>query len=67
MLTSVEIGDTTAYSTSWLMKEIHHQDNKHLDAVYKIRTETEEIGCSTGYLGYQDTPVCHKLSPIVKA
>ncbi|EXJ58620.1 hypothetical protein A1O7_06047 [Cladophialophora yegresii CBS 114405] len=48
--------DTTAYSISWLMKEIHHQDNKHLDAAQKIRAEAKELGFTTGYLGYGDTP-----------
>jgi hypothetical protein len=50
-------GDTTAYSISWLMKEIHHKDNKHLDAVNKIRAEADELGFSSSYLGYGDTPV----------
>lgn len=56
-------GDTTAYSTSWLMKEIHHQDNKHLDAANKIRAEAEELGFTgQSYLGYSDTPVCQSYS-----
>ncbi|CAI7604828.1 unnamed protein product [Penicillium pancosmium] len=48
--------DTTAYTISWLMKEIHHDDNKHLDALNKIRTEVEEHGFATRFLGYGDTP-----------
>ncbi|BCS22059.1 uncharacterized protein APUU_30284A [Aspergillus puulaauensis] len=48
--------DTTAYSTSWLMKEIHHVDNRHLDAVNRIRTEADELGFSSDYLGYGDAP-----------
>ncbi|KIW67161.1 hypothetical protein PV04_06433 [Phialophora macrospora] len=48
--------DTTAYSISWLMKEIHHKDNKHLDAFNKIRAEADELGFGSSYLGYGDTP-----------
>ncbi|KAH8425110.1 uncharacterized protein LDX57_002859 [Aspergillus melleus] len=48
--------DTTAYSISWLMKEIHHRDNKHLDAANKIRAEAEELGFTSGFLGYGDAP-----------
>ena len=44
------------------MKEIKHHDNKHLDAVNKIRTETEELGFGNEYLGYGDTSVCKRLS-----
>lgn len=50
-------GDTTAYSLSWLMKEIYHQDNKHINAVEKLRTEAEELGFADHYLGYTDAPV----------
>lgn len=39
------------------MKEIHHDDNKHIQALKKIRAETEQHGFSTGFLGYSDTPV----------
>jgi hypothetical protein len=39
------------------MKEIHHKDNKHLDAVNKIRAEADELGFTSSYLGYGDTPV----------
>lgn len=56
------VGDTTAYSTSWLMKEIHHVDNRHLDAVNRIRTEADELGLSSNYLGYGDAPVCKSQS-----
>jgi hypothetical protein len=42
------------------MKEIHHKDNQHLDAVKKIRAEAEELGFTSGYLGYGDVPVCQK-------
>lgn len=48
--------DTTAYSISWLMKEILHQDNQHLDAVEKIRKEAEQIGLADSYLSYEDAP-----------
>ncbi|VUC24084.1 unnamed protein product [Clonostachys rosea] len=47
--------DTTAYSTSWLMKEIFHDDNKHLDAVNKIRAEANEVIADGGYLEYANT------------
>jgi hypothetical protein len=40
------------------MKEIHHRDNRHFDAVNKIRTEVEELGMHDGYLSYGDAPVC---------
>ena len=50
-------GDTTGFSTSWLMKEILHNDNKHLDAVNKILGELEENGLNEGYLSYGDAPV----------
>jgi len=40
------------------MKEIHHKENQHLDAVNKIRAEAEELGFSrTTYIGYGDAPV----------
>ncbi|KAL3463137.1 cytochrome P450 [Aspergillus heterothallicus] len=48
--------DTTAYSMSWLMKEIHHRDNHYLDAANKIRAEAEELGFADSYLGYGDAP-----------
>ncbi|KAI1390435.1 cytochrome P450 [Hypoxylon trugodes] len=48
--------DTTAYSISWLMKEIHHKDNKHLDAANKIRAEAEELGFTNDFLSYGDAP-----------
>ncbi|KAJ3538853.1 hypothetical protein NM208_g5727 [Fusarium decemcellulare] len=47
--------DTTAYSTSWLMKEIFHDDNSHLDAVNKIRGEAKEVIGEDNYLEYTDT------------
>lgn len=53
-------GDTTAFSISWLMKEIHHKDNQHLDAANKIRAEAENLGFTgfnSSYLGYRDAPV----------
>lgn len=40
------------------MKEIHHKDNRHLDAANKIRAEAEELGFANTYLGYGHTPVC---------
>jgi hypothetical protein len=43
------------------MKEIHHKDNEHLDAVNKIRVEAEELGFTSGYLGYGDAPICQKI------
>ncbi|KAK5061940.1 hypothetical protein LTR44_003315 [Exophiala sp. CCFEE 6388] len=48
--------DTTTYQTSWLMKEIHHKDNQHLDAVNKIRAEIEQLGLPSAYLEYGDAP-----------
>ncbi|KAK6219087.1 hypothetical protein LQW54_002589 [Pestalotiopsis sp. IQ-011] len=48
--------DRTAYSISWLMKEILHHDNRHLDAVEKIRNEAEQIGLADPYLSYEDAP-----------
>ena len=54
-------GDTTAYSISWLMKEIHHKDNRHLDALNKIRAEAQELGFTGGYLDYAQAPVCQQL------
>ncbi|OJJ45783.1 hypothetical protein ASPZODRAFT_167512 [Penicilliopsis zonata CBS 506.65] len=48
--------DTTAYTTSWYMKEIHHKDNQHLDAANKIRAEADALGFSSSYLGYGDAP-----------
>ena len=39
------------------MKEIHHKDNQHLDALNKIRAEAEELGFTSGYLNYTDAPV----------
>ncbi|KAM0550282.1 hypothetical protein ACHAPJ_008952 [Fusarium lateritium] len=48
--------DTTAFTLTWFMKEIHHQDNKHLDPVNKMRTEAEELGLTDKFLGYGDTP-----------
>jgi hypothetical protein len=54
-------GDTTAFSMSWLMKEIHHKDNQHLDAENKIRAEAEELGFTNGYLDYGNAPVCQLL------
>lgn len=43
------------------MKEIHHKDNQHLDAANKMRAEAEELGFTSGYLGYGDVPVCQKI------
>ena len=54
-------GDTTAYTTSWFMKEIHHEDNQHLDAANRIRAEAAELGFTNSYLGYGDTPV-HQMT-----
>jgi hypothetical protein len=51
-------GDTTAFSLSWLMKEIHHSDNAHLDAANKIRAEAASLDLSSDYLAYGDVPVC---------
>ncbi|EHK23127.1 uncharacterized protein TRIVIDRAFT_60068 [Trichoderma virens Gv29-8] len=48
--------DTTAYGISWLMKEIYHQDNKHLDAIKKIRLEARELHVDGNYLTYEDAP-----------
>ncbi|KAL6819991.1 cytochrome P450 [Trichoderma camerunense] len=48
--------DTTAYSISWLMKEIYHKDNKHLNTVKKIRSEAKELHFEDNYLGYEDAP-----------
>ncbi|KAK7227543.1 hypothetical protein V2G26_015546 [Clonostachys chloroleuca] len=48
--------DTTAYSISWLMKEIHHRDNTHLNAADRIRAEVKELGFTDGFLKYGDTP-----------
>lgn len=56
MLTTVA-GDTTAFTTSWVMKEIFHNDNKHLDAVNTIRAELEGLGLTNNFLLYDDTPV----------
>lgn len=39
------------------MKEIHHEDNKHLDAANKIRAEASELGFTTDFLTYGDAPV----------
>lgn len=39
------------------MKELHHQDNRHLDAPNKIRAEAAELGFIDGYLTYDDAPV----------
>lgn len=39
------------------MKEIHHQDNKHLDAPNRIRAEAQSLGYASGYLRYGDAPV----------
>lgn len=39
------------------MKEIHHEENKHLDAGNKIRAEAQELGLTNGFLGYGDAPV----------
>jgi hypothetical protein len=55
------LGDTTAYTISWLMKEIHHNDNKHLDCLEKVRAEVEDHGFATSFLGYSDTPVIEPL------
>lgn len=58
----VHTGDTTTYTISWFMKEIHHRDNRHLDAVNKIRTEAEEVLGGRNYLSYGDVPVCQQLT-----
>lgn len=50
--------DTTTYNTSWMMMEIHHRHNSHLDALQKIRAETKELGVNQGHLSYSDAPVC---------
>ncbi|KAI1856704.1 uncharacterized protein JN550_013698 [Neoarthrinium moseri] len=44
--------DTTAYSTSWLMKEIFHDSNKSLNAVERIRTEAKELESTAAFLTY---------------
>lgn len=50
------------------MKEIHHNDNRHLDAAQKIRAEADELGFSEGFLTYGDAPVSHALaSPFLDA
>ena len=56
-----DIGDTTAFTLSWFMKEIHHQDNKHLDAVRRMRTEAEELGNPNAFLGYGDASVSRRV------
>ncbi|CAL5874542.1 uncharacterized protein PFLUO_LOCUS8838 [Penicillium psychrofluorescens] len=48
--------DTTAFSLTWLMKEIYHKENQHLDAANKIRAEARELGFPNGYLNYGDAP-----------
>ncbi|ETS79808.1 hypothetical protein PFICI_07337 [Pestalotiopsis fici W106-1] len=48
--------DTTAYTISWLMKEILHSDNRHLNAVEKIRNEAEQSGLDNTFLTYEDAP-----------
>lgn len=53
----MNIGDTTTYNTSWFIKEIHHKDNQHLNALSKIRAEVEELGFANGFLNYADAPV----------
>jgi hypothetical protein len=50
-------GDTTAYTTAWMVKEMYHEDNLHLDAARKMRAELEEQGLNSGYLDYADAPV----------
>lgn len=57
ILIIIKPGDTTAYTTSWFIKEIYHQDNRHLDAVNKMRTEAAELGFADAFLGYSDTSV----------
>lgn len=49
--------DTTAYTISWLMKEIHHKSNRHLDAVGRIRSELADLGFNDDYLTYGDPSV----------
>jgi hypothetical protein len=46
---------------SWLMKEILHKDNQHLDAANKIRAEAEELGFTSGYLDFGNAPVGQQL------
>ncbi|KAF3022528.1 hypothetical protein E8E14_012170 [Neopestalotiopsis sp. 37M] len=48
--------DTTAYTISWLMKEILHSENRHLNAVEKIRDEAEQFGLDNTFLTYEDAP-----------
>jgi hypothetical protein len=55
-------GDTTAYSMTWLMKEIHHENNRHLNAANRIRAEADELGFNKKYLTYSDAPVSHTLA-----
>ena len=50
-------GDTTSFSCAWMIAEMHHTKNRHLHAVEKMREELENMGFSSGYLGYADTPV----------
>lgn len=52
------LGDTTAFSMAWIMKEIFHRDNQHLDAANKIRVEMEKLGFTNEYLNFANAPVC---------
>ncbi|KAF9890080.1 hypothetical protein FE257_006241 [Aspergillus nanangensis] len=47
--------DTTAFTITWFMKEIHHRENEHLDAAKKMRTEAQELGFTNNFLEYGDT------------
>jgi hypothetical protein len=39
------------------MKEIMHSENRHLNAVEKIRDEAEQLGLDDTFLTYEDAPV----------
>ena len=44
-----------------MMKEIHHKENRHLDAANKIRSEAKDLGIFEKYLEYADAPVFTSL------
>lgn len=50
------LGDTTAYGTSWLMKEIHCSANKHFEPLKRIHEELDAQGVR-GFLTYSEAPV----------
>lgn len=57
-------GDTTAYGTSWLMKEIHCSANKHFDPLGRIHAELLQQNIQ-GFLTYGEAPVS-RLSPTIE-